>query len=145
MEIRKLIENLRKKSEVNPHQGLLLEAADKIEWLQKLIDDMANEHFVDTLDFYSERCQKLEEDFMELVIKSEHICKFCKYNIECKGKECLKYIEGKGCWDDRRCYHDWTWSCQDFNFGTCDMLENTPCNGCFENGYKGFEWRGSNV
>lgn len=124
---------------------LITSAADKIEWLQKLVDDMTNDHFVDILDFYMERCQKLEEDFMELVVDSEDMCGYCKHNIECKGKECPKYIEGKGCWDDKRCHYDWVWSCQDFNFGTCDLLENTPCNGCFENDNKGFEWRGNDV
>ena len=145
MDNRKLVKSLRQKAAVNPHQGLLLEAADKIEWLQKLVDDMTNDHFVDTLDFYSERCQKLEEDFVELVMKSSDICSYCKNNIECKGKDCPKYVEGKGCWDDKRCYHDWVWSCKDFNFGTCDMMENTPCNGCFENDNKGFEWRSNDV
>jgi hypothetical protein len=31
------------------------------------------------------------------------------------------------------------WSCEDFDFGTCKMLENTPCNGCFDNDLSGFE------
>lgn len=142
MEIRKLLENLRQKAEINPHQGLLLEAADKIEWLQKLIDDMTNDHFVDTLDFYSERCQNLEKDFIQLVMQSPEICNYCQNHIICKGKNCPKYIEGEGCWIDDRCHRDWAWSCRDFDFGTCDMLENTPCNGCIDNDNKGFVWRG---
>ena len=85
----------------------------------------------------------LEADFIELVKKSENICKFCKNNFECKGKECDKYVEGKGCWDANKCYYEWDWSCQDFHFGTCDMLEQTPCNGCFDDNCKGFEWRGN--
>lgn len=90
-----------------------------------------------------DKYDQLETDFIELVMESEHICKFCKHNFECKGKECDKYIEGKGCWDANKCYHEWDWSCQDFDFGTCKMLENTPCNGCFDNNNKGFEWRGN--
>ena len=88
---------------------------------------------------------KLMKDFIELVMKSEDICHYCKNDIECKGKDCEKYVEGRGCWDDKRCHYDWVWSCQDFNFGTCDLLENAPCNGCFENDNKGFEWRGNDV
>ena len=141
MEINKLINDLRQKAEINPHQGLLLEAADKIEWLQKLVDDMTNDHFIDTLDFYSERCQKLEEDFTELVMESENICSYCKNNIECEGKECKKYCEGVGDVDGK--FPDWKWTCMDFDFGTCFLLEDTPCNGCFEDNAKGFEWRGN--
>ena len=146
MEIIELVENLRQKAEVNPHQGLLLEAADKIEWLQKLVDDMTNDHFVDTLDFYSERCQNLEEDFTKLVMQSEDICKYCKNNTECKGKDCEKYCEGKGGYgQDGQHFPEWKWTCREFDFGTCPLLEDTPCNGCFENGCSGFEWRGNNV
>ena len=64
-----------------------------------------------------EQYDKLMKDFGELVMSSENICRYCKNNIECKGKECEKYIEGRGCWDDKRCYHDWAWSCKDFDFG----------------------------
>ena len=145
MEIKELVKKLRNCGGGTEGIKLVNEAADKIEWLQKLVDDMTNDHFIDTLDFYSERCQNLESDFIELVMKSENICKYCKHNFECKGKECSKYIEGKGYWDANKCYHEWDWSCQDFDFGTCDMLELTPCNGCFENNNKGFEWRGNRV
>ena len=119
-------------------------AADKIEQLQKHIDDMTCDHFVDTLDFYLERCQKLEEDLIELGMCSENICSYCKNNIECKDKECKKYCEGKGAYgQDGQYFPDWRWNCKDFDFGTCPLLENTPCNGCFENNAKGFEWRGN--
>ena len=98
-------------------------------------------NYEELLELYN----RLESDFIELVKKSEHVCRFCKHNFECKGKDCDKYVEGKGCWDANKCYHEWDWTCKDFDFGTCDMLENTPCNGCFDNNCKGFEWRGKNV
>ena len=98
-------------------------------------------NYEELLDKYN----RLKEDFMELIMKSENICHYCKNDIECKGKDCEKYVEGRGCWDDKRCHHDWAWSCRDFDFGTCDMLENTPCNGCFKNNNEGFEWRGNIV
>lgn len=140
-----LIKELRKRREENETVELMNAAADKIEQLQNIIDDLTNDHYVDTLDFYFDRCQKLEEDFSELVMSSENICHYCSNKIECKGKDCPKYIEGSGCWDDKRGYYDWCWSCKDFNFGTCDMLEDTPCNGCLSNKNKGFNWRGNNV
>ena len=85
MEIRKLIDDLRQKAEIDPHQGLLLEAANKIEWLRSIVDDMTNDHFVDTLDFYSERCQELTEKIGELQ-SATRIDKstFCKVLSELK-------------------------------------------------------------
>lgn len=37
------------------------EAADKLEQLQQIIDDMLGDHYVDYLDFYTNRCRELEE------------------------------------------------------------------------------------
>ena len=89
--------------------------------------------------------KQLEKDFVELVIKSKEACSYCKNKIECRGEECEKYIESVDCWSDKRCCYDWAWSCKDFHFGTCDILKDTPCNGCIRNNYKNFEWRGSDV
>ena len=141
MEIKKLVKKLRNCGGGTEGIKLVNEAADKIEWLQKLVDDMTNDHFVDTLDFYMERCQNLEEDFTELVMKSEDICSYCKNNIECKGEKCEKYCKGVGDADGK--FPDLKWSCMDFDFGTCPLLENTPCNDCFKNNDKDFEWRGN--
>ena len=143
MEIRKLVKKLRNCGGGTEGIKLVNEAADKIEWLQSIVDDMTNDHFVDTLDFYMERCQKLEEDFLELVMQSEDTCFYCKNYIACKGKECEKYCSGIGDVDGN--FPDWKWTCEDFDFGTCPLLENTPCNECIENDFKGFKWRGSNV
>ena len=79
---------------------------------------------------------------MTAVLKrdSDDICKYCKHIIECKGQNCDGYCSGAGDIDGN--YPDWKWSCEDFNFGTCVKMENTPCNGCFENDCGGFEWRG---
>lgn len=41
---------------------MLIEAADRLECLQKLIDDMLGDHYVDYLDWYVDRCRELEEE-----------------------------------------------------------------------------------
>lgn len=85
------------------------------------------------------RIGALLKDFKELAIKSEDACKYCEHYQPCDGKKCKDYIEGKGAWDNNNCYFDWVWSCEDFNYGECPKLENTPCNGCdFKNNWK---WR----
>ena len=37
------------------------EAAHKLEQLQQLVDDMLGDHYVDYLEFYSNRCREIEE------------------------------------------------------------------------------------
>ncbi len=41
---------------------MLTKAADKLEQLQRLIDDMLGDHYVDYLDWYFNRCRELEEE-----------------------------------------------------------------------------------
>jgi len=78
---------------------------------------------------------------LERVIKDncEDICKHCKNQIECKSKECEAYVSGVGDIDGK--YPTMKWSCEDFDFGTCPMMEKTPCNGCVDNDYCGFKLR----
>ena len=90
----------------------------------------------------SEKFEALLEDFQEFIVNKDNICNYCKHNQPCHGKECDQYVEGKGAWDQKGYISDWQWSCEDFNFGTCPKLENTPCNGCIKNNMQGFEWRG---
>ena len=87
------------------------------------------------------RGQAAVED-MTAVLKrdSDDICAYCKNRIECKNEQCEKYSSGVGDVDGN--YPDWKWTCMDFDYGTCSLLEDTPCNGCFDDDYKGFEWRG---
>lgn len=77
----------------------------------------------------------------DLIIKKycDEICSYCENHVDCKGKNCKAYIEGEqGFINDKPV--DFHWSCEDFNYGTCPMMENTPCNGCFERDYDGFRY-----
>ena len=46
----------------DPECYLIEEAADKLEQLQQLVDDILGDHYVDYLDWYSNRCRELEEE-----------------------------------------------------------------------------------
>lgn len=84
----------------------------------------------------------LLKDFKEFILNPDDACKYCKHNQPCCGTKCEFYIKGKGVRDLNGYHFDWQWSCQDFTFGECPLLENTPCNGCIKNNRQGFEWRG---
>lgn len=90
----------------------------------------------------SQRREQAAVEDMTAVLKrdSDYICAYCKNRIECKNEQCEKYSSGVGDVDGN--YPDWKWTCMDFNYGTCSLLEDTPCNGCIEDDCKGFEWRG---
>ena len=69
-------------------------------------------------------------------------CDLCGNKRECKEEKCPAYTSGIGAIDQQsgKEYPDFKWTCMDFEHGTCDFLENTPCNGCdFKNHWK---WRG---
>ena len=89
----------------------------------------------------AERDAAVEDMTAVLKRDSDDICAYCKNRIECKNEQCEKYSSGVGDVDGN--YPDWKWSCMDFDYGTCSLLEDTPCNGCFDDDCKGFEWRGS--
>ena len=86
----------------------------------------------------------ISKDFYILLLREGlcgydiNICEYCEHYIPCLGKECEKYISGIG--DVEGKSPDWKWSCEDFDFGECPMLENTPCNGCYLE--SNFSWNG---
>ena len=88
----------------------------------------------------AERDAAVEDMTAVLKRDSDDICAYCKNRIECKNEQCEKYSSGVG--DDDGNYPDWKWTCMDFDYGTCFLLADTPCNGCFDDDYIGFEWRG---
>ena len=59
---KEMIRKLRNGEEIN-----LIEVADKLECFVQLIDDMFNDHYVDTLEWYVERCWELEEILYSLM------------------------------------------------------------------------------
>lgn len=153
MDTKELLEALRYQPNnmvFNPQ--IRLKVADKFEELlsenEQLYNELAiqtalaqnGQSAIETNKHLIKRISVLLKEIRELAIKSEDVCKYCKHHQPCEGRNCKDYIEGKDAWDDKHCYHDWVWSCQDFNYGECPKLENTPCNGCnFENN---FEWKG---
>ena len=90
----------------------------------------------------AERDAAVEDMTAVLKRDSDDICAYCKNLIECKGEGCECFEQGKGGTIDGKEYPDFKWTCMDFDYGTCSLLEDTPCNGCIEDDCKGFEWRG---
>jgi hypothetical protein len=133
---------------------ILTEAADRLEYLteenKQLRNDLTmqtalaqnGQSAMETNKQLTRKFEALLEDFKEFILNPDDTCTYCENNQPCLGKECEFYIEGNEAWDHKGCKHDWEWSCKDFNFGECPMLENTPCNRCFENDMSSFEWRG---
>ena len=85
---------------------------------------------------------KLLNDIRTLATISRRACEYCKHYQPCLSKECALYVEGIGAEDQNGYMHDWERSCEDFDYGTCPLLENTPCTGCIRNNYCGFEYKG---
>lgn len=112
-------------------QTTMLTAADLIESLQAQLAA-------------SQRRERAAVDTLTKLLKhaneADDICAYCNNQIICNGKSCESYREGVGDVDGN--YPDWEWTCEDFDYGTCFKMQNTPCNGCFEKEYSGFEWRG---
>ena len=83
-----------------------------------------------------------KEDYINLLKACQDIdlCEYCLHHIPCKGKECPKFIQGVG--DVEGKFPDFKWTCEDFDFGTCPMLEGTPCQNCFADMDSHFEWSG---
>ena len=72
-------------------------------------------------------------------------CKLCRHYYKCEGEACPHYQAGIGAVDEAsgKEHPDFKWTCEDFDFGTCDALKDTPCNGCNLNTYSNFDWKGT--
>lgn len=73
-----------------------------------------------------------------------NICEKCKNEITCLGKKCDCYIEGDTIKDKNSKTYKSKWTCEDLDIGECAKMINTPCNGCFDNNFKGFELKEEN-
>lgn len=51
------------------------EAAHKLKELQRFIDDMLGDHYVDYLEFYTNRCRELEEELEKVYKNSKNFRK----------------------------------------------------------------------
>lgn len=66
-------------------------------------------------------------------------CDYCVYQIECCGKDCPGYESDTVMYKGKEV----EWSCLDYDYGKCKVLEHTPCCDCdFK---KHFKWNGKVV
>ena len=96
---------------------------------------------IDNNKYSEKKFQALLKDFKKFMLDSDDVCKYCKHHQPCESEKCVHLIKGRGAWDHKGCKYDWQWTCEDFNFGECPKLENTPCNGCIKNNFRGFEYK----
>lgn len=132
---------------------IMLEAANAIEGLyqenKKLHNDLImqqalaqnGQSAIETNKLINKKLQIAMNDIKTLASQTGDICSYCKHYQPCEKEQCIHYIEGVGATDEKGKYLDWKWTCMDWNYGTCNKLENTPCNGCMDNDDNGFEWK----
>ena len=70
------------------------------------------------------------------------ICEYCNNKVDCNPKTCEGYVSGNTVYLDGKPIES-EWDCQDFEYGTCEMMEGTPCFQCFKKNYSGFQYRES--
>ena len=87
-----------------------------------------------------EQLAKLYEFWFE---NTNHICECCKNYIECMGKDCPYYYEEEKIYTDiNGLDYVEKITCMDLDYGECEKLTNTRCNGCFDNYLEDFDWNG---
>jgi hypothetical protein len=158
MDIKELVKGIRDytgKYDMPFERYLMLNnAADKLEQLSAENQQLRNDLIMQTalaqngqsaIETHKQLTKRLNAAIEDLkkAIDGDDLCSFCKHNAPCQSEKCDKYVEGRGMtFEKTGQYIDEKWTCIDFTYGTCPKLEDTPCNGCFENNMKGFEWRG---
>lgn len=91
--------------------------------------------------------KQLFSDFKEILFNQQENdpCDFCLYQIKDCSEKCKYYQQGVGVTDEKGKYLDWKWTCQDWVFGTCERLENTPCHNCWTKDYNFVNWKYKNI
>lgn len=91
--------------------------------------------------------KQLFSDFKNILFnqKEANPCDFCKFQVTDCSKNCKNYQEGVGVVDENGNFFEWKWTCFDWEFGTCDRLENTPCHNCWAKNYNFVNWEYKNI
>lgn len=107
---------------------------------KKVAADMIKKLSADR-DAWKRRAEAAERDMFSVIKLTDDACQLCAHYQACKEEACPRFTSGMGVTDlDGTQYPNMKWTCMDFKYGTCKMLEDTPCNGCnFENHWT---WRG---
>lgn len=117
--------------------AIIREAADRLEHLN---------HFDNTQSYKMlKKLRYAQEDMRKVANSGGDMCLVCKNMHECPGESCPGYtfdvLDQNGTLPDGRSLAGMKITCESFDWGTCDIMKNTPCNGCIDGGFKNFEWR----
>lgn len=123
----KLSAAARKNHKYTPVEGEINELCDAIDDLESQLMASAKSCKYYT-DLYISALKRAGDD----------ICLKCVNYHKCEKEKCKSFVSGRGGEIDGK-YYDFKWTCEDFNYGECAVLENTPCHGCFDNDFSGFE------
>lgn len=120
---------------------LVMEAVEKLEHLDAHNANLvsANTELSCELHDAAESLIRAREQRDNFAKHTDGGCTYCKHNIDCLGEKCEGFCKGVG--DASGKYPNFRWTCEDFVFGTCPKREGTPCEGCFDNDFSGFEWK----
>lgn len=84
----------------------------------------------DTIEQLSNSLETALSTIKNLLRNSAEACNYCKHYQKCEMEECPCYIYGDQVQNENGDTIDMKWSCVDFDYGTCPLLENTPCGSC---------------
>lgn len=130
MNIENIVDNLKKlnkKTLVNSPESVALEEAIKM---------------------YNNKSDEFNKYLFEYWKNNfDSLCEYCDNKIECS-EDCPKYENyGNVAYElndttKKEYILNFDATCMDEEFGTCSMMRDTVCNGCFENENVGFSWNG---